>query len=42
VVFIYNFIRVTIVRLYFFNPNSALDKYGIDLRLVINGWQKPL
>jgi len=23
-------------------PNSALDKYGIDLRLVINGLQKPL
>jgi hypothetical protein len=25
-----------------FNPNSALDKCGIDLRLVINGLQKPL
>ena len=24
------------------NPNSALDKCGIDLRLVINGLQKPL
>ena len=24
------------------NPNSAKDKYGIDLRLVINGLQKPL
>lgn len=25
-----------------FNPNSSLDKCGIDLRLVINGLQKPL
>ena len=24
------------------NPNFALDKYGIDLRLVINSLQKPL
>jgi hypothetical protein len=24
------------------NPNSALDNCGIDLRLVINGLQKPL
>ncbi|MCB0604285.1 MAG: hypothetical protein KDC25_05390 [Saprospiraceae bacterium] len=24
------------------NPNSALDKCGIDLRLVINGFSKPL
>jgi len=26
----------------FLNPNSALDKCGIDLRLVINDLQKPL
>ena len=24
------------------NPNSAIDNCGIDLRLVINGLQKPL
>ncbi|HQW95388.1 MAG: hypothetical protein KBF75_10860 [Saprospiraceae bacterium] len=24
------------------NPNSALDKYGIDVRIVNNGLQKPI
>jgi len=30
------------LHFYFFDPNYALDKYGIDVRLVINGFCKPL
>jgi hypothetical protein len=29
-------------NIYDFKPNSALDKCEIDLRIVINGLQKPL
>jgi len=33
---------LAVKSLIFLNPNSALDKCEIDLRIVINGLQKPL